>query len=157
MAQIISIRDTIRRAPAEGGAWTGDLAHSLWEDHAHSLWEEDAAPPPMPESFVLLGDFNLEAKDPEYDHLVGPRDGDLGRIFSKEEFVDTWVAAGHDENDGVTYSTGHSSRDVQSMRIDYAFVDESMKKRVLGARIDEAAQGSDHQPYWIELDYAPYD
>ena len=43
------------------------------------------------------------------------------------------------------------------MRIDYAFVDESMQKRVLGARIDEAAQGSDHKPYWIDLDYAPHD
>ena len=157
VSQIISIRDTIRRAPAEGGAWTGDLAHSLWEHHGHTLWEEDATPPPMPESFVLLGDFNLEAKDPEYDHLVGPRDGDFGRISSKEEFIDTWVAAGHDEDEGITYSPGRSSSDAQGMRIDYAFVDESMQKRVLGARIDKAAQGSDHQPYWFDLDYAPYD
>jgi endonuclease/exonuclease/phosphatase family metal-dependent hydrolase len=157
VAQIISIRDTIRRAPAEGGAWTGDLAHTLWENHGHTLWEEDATPPPMPESFVLLGDFNLEAKGPEYDYLVGPRDGDLGRISSKEEFIDTWVAAGHDEDEGVTYSADPSSSDAQGMRIDYAFVDESMQKRVLGAWIDETAQGSDHQPYWIDLDYAPYD
>jgi endonuclease/exonuclease/phosphatase family metal-dependent hydrolase len=155
--QIISIRNTIRRAPAEGGAWTGDLAHSLWETHAQSLWDEDATPPPMPESFVLLGDFNLEAKDPEYDHLVGPQDGDLGRLSSHEEFIDTWVAAGHDENDGVTYPANSSSSDAPGMRIDYAFVDESMKKRILGVRIDEAAHGSDHQPYWVELDYAPYD
>ncbi len=149
VAQIISIRDTIRRAPTEGGAWTGDLAHTLWE--------EDATPPPMPESFVLLGDFNLEAKGPEYDYLVGPRDGDLGRISSKEEFIDTWVAAGHDEDEGVTYSGDPSSSDARGMRIDYAFVDESMQKRVLGAWVDEAAQGSDHQPYWFDLDYAPYD
>jgi exonuclease III len=45
---------------------------------------------------------------------------------------------------------------VQGIRIDYAFVDESMQKRVVGVWIDEMAQGSDHQPYWIELDYAPY-
>ena len=102
-AQIISIRDTIRRAPAEGGAWIGVLAHSLWEHHAHTLWEEDAAPPPMPESFVLLGDFNLESKDPEYDYLVGPNDGDLGRLSSKEEFIDTWVAAGNNENEGLPF------------------------------------------------------
>ena len=157
VAQINSIRDTVRRAPAEGGAWTGNLAHSLWENHAHTLWEEDDTPPPMPESFVLLGDFNLQAKDPEYDHLVGPKDGDLGRLSSKEEFIDTWVAAGHDEDEGITYSPGRSSSDAQGMRIDYAFVDESMQKRVLGARIDKAAQGSDHQPYWFDLDYAPYD
>ena len=157
VAQILSIRDTVRRAPAEGGAWTGALAHSLWEHHGHKLWDEDATPPPMPESFVLLGDFNLEAKDPEYDYLVGPRDGDLGRLSSKEEFIDTWVAAGHDENEGVTYSTDSSSSEARDMRIDYAFVDESMQKRVLGAWIDEAAQGSDHKPFWLDLDYAPHD
>jgi endonuclease/exonuclease/phosphatase family metal-dependent hydrolase len=157
VAQIISIRDTIRRAPAEGGAWTGDLAHSLWENHGHFLWEEDSTPPPMPESFVLLGDFNLEAKDPEYDYLVGPRDGDLGRLSSREEFIDTWVAAGNDENEGVTYFAGRSASDGQGMRIDYAFIDQTMQKRVRGAWIDDAAQGSDHQPYWIDLDYAPTD
>ncbi len=157
VAQILSIRDTIRRAPAEGGAWTGDLAHSLWEHHGHKLWDEDATPPPMPKSFVLLGDFNLEPKDPEYDYLVGPRDGDLGRLSSGEEFVDTWVVAGHDEKEGVTYTTDPAVGEARGMRIDYAFVDESMKDRVLGARIDEAAEGSDHKPYWIDLDYAPHD
>jgi endonuclease/exonuclease/phosphatase family metal-dependent hydrolase len=110
----------------------------------------------MPESFVLLGDFNLEYKDPEYDHLVGPMDGDLGRISSKEEFIDTWVAAGHRENEGATFLDGSPSGETREMRIDYAFVDESMINRILGARIDEQAQGSDHQPYWIDLDYAPY-
>ncbi len=111
----------------------------------------------MPEPFVLMGDFNLAAKDPEYDHLVGPRDGDHGRSSSTENLVDTWVAAGHDENEGVTYTVDPSSSDGEGMRVDYAFVDEPMRKRIVGARIDEAAQGSDHQPYWIDLDYAPRD
>jgi len=44
----------------------------------------------------------------------------------------------------------------KDMRIDYAFVDETMKNRVLSAWIDETAQGSDHQPIWLELDYAPH-
>ena len=149
VAQINSIRETIRRTPVEGGAWTSC--------HANSLWKEDAAPPPMPESFVLLGDFNLEAKDPEYAHLVGPGDGDPGRGSSHEEFIDTWVASGHEKDEGVTYTADPSSTGAQNMRIDYAFVDESMKKRVIGARIDETAMGSDHQPYWIDLDYAPHD
>ena len=149
VAQIVSIRDTIRRAPAEGGAWTGH--------HEQALWEADSDPPPMPEAFVLLGDFNLEAKDPGYDYLVGPKDGELGRISSKEDFIDTWVTAGHDEDEGVTYPASESTTSAHGIRIDYAFVDESMQKRVLGARIDDAALGSDHQPYWLDLDYAPYD
>jgi endonuclease/exonuclease/phosphatase family metal-dependent hydrolase len=153
VAQINSIRKTIRSAPAQGGAWTGPHAQSMWQAHGHKLWEEDSTPPPMPESFVLLGDFNLEYKDPEYDHLVGPMDGDLGRISSKEEFIDTWVATGHGENHGVTFVDTISSSEARGMRIDYAFVDKSMHHKILGARIDEQAQGSDHQPYWIELDY----
>jgi len=157
VAQINSIRKTIRSAPAQGGAWTGPHAQSMWEAHGHKLWEEDSTPPPMPESFVLLGDFNLEYRDPEYDHLVGPMDGDLGRISSREEFIDTWVVSGHEENEGTTFLDATSSGETRGTRIDYAFVDESMKKQVLGARIDEQAQGSDHQPYWIELDYAPND
>ena len=157
VAQINSIRKTIRSAPLQGGAWTGPHAQSMWEAHGHKLWEEDSTPPPMPESFVLLGDFNLEYKDPEYDHLVGPMDGDLGRISSREEFIDTWVVSGHEENEGTTFLDATSSGETRGMRIDYAFVDESMKKQVLGARIDEQAQGSDHQPYWIDLDYAPND
>jgi len=157
VVQINSIRNTIRSAPAQGGAWTGKLAHSLWENHAHHLWAEDATPPPMPQSFVLLGDFNTESKDPEYDHLVGPRDGGAGRISSSEDFIDTWVASGHEENEGSTYCVGPRSGKNPGMRIDYAFVDETMKARILGTWIDKTAQGSDHQPYWINLDYAPFD
>ena len=72
IVQINSIRHTIRRAPAEGGAWTGDLSHTLWEDHGHPLWAEDATPPALPASFVLLGDFNLEPNAPEQLPPPGP-------------------------------------------------------------------------------------
>jgi endonuclease/exonuclease/phosphatase family metal-dependent hydrolase len=147
--QIKAIRDTIRRAPAEGGAWTSR--------HANDLWKEDAAPPPMPEDFVLLGDFNLEAKDPEYDYLAGRGDADPGRGPSETGLIDTWNQAGNDKYEGITFSAFPPSSDAKGMRIDYAFVDPTMKSRVLGAWIDETAQGSDHQPYWVELDYAPHD
>ncbi len=144
-AQIIAIRDTIRRAPVEGGAWSSP--------NALSLWKEDGDPPPMPEPFVLMGDFNLKAKDPEYDHLVGPGDGDGGRSSCNGNLIETWVAAGHGENEGVSFTADPSSSDGRGMRVDYAFVDEAMRKRVLGAWIDETARGSDHQPYWIELEF----
>ena len=147
VTQIIAIREIIATAPAQGGAWTGKPVDNLWK--------EDANPPPMPKSFILLGDFNLEAKDPEYEFLVGPGDGDLGRLTSSHNFVDTWVATGHEENDGITYSADPLETRASGMRIDYAFVDETMKNRVLGARIDDAAVGSDHQPYWIDLDDTP--
>jgi len=155
VVQIHAIRKIIRNAPAEGGTWTGPDAKSLSRAPGDKLWEENSVPPPMPKSFVLLGDFNLETRDPEYDHLVGPIDGNLGRISSREEYIDTWVAAGYEEDEGVTYIDTSASGETRGMRIDYAFVDESMQKQVIGARIDKQAQGSDHQPYWIDLDCAP--
>jgi len=96
IAQIKSIRETIRNAPAEGGAWTSG--------HANDLWKEDAAPPPMPEDFVLLGDFNLEAKDPEYDHLASRGDADPGRGLSRTDLLDTWTLAGIDDHEFITFS-----------------------------------------------------
>jgi endonuclease/exonuclease/phosphatase family metal-dependent hydrolase len=156
VAQISTIRKIIRRSPTEGGAWTGPDADAMSKVHGNSLWMEDSTPPPMPEQFVLLGDFNIESTDPEYDHQVGPKDRELGRIFSKEEFVDTWVATGHSEDEGCTYVEQTSAGESRDMRIDFAFVDESMQSSVLNAWIDDDAQGSDHQPYWITLDDAPH-
>ena len=60
--------------------------------------------------------------------------------------------AGHAEDEGVTFIDTSSASEARGMRIDYAYVDESMQHQVLGAEIDAQAQGSDHQPYWIDLD-----
>jgi endonuclease/exonuclease/phosphatase family metal-dependent hydrolase len=149
VAQILTIKDIIERAPREGGTWTG---HQY-----HPLWKEDANPPPMPEQFVLLGDFNLQAIDPEYDHLAGPMEEGTGRLAGKGYYIDTWVASGHGENEGSTFLYDPAAGDGPDMRVDFAFVDRAIKNRILGARIDEQAQGSDHQPYWVDLDDAPYD
>ncbi len=143
VAQILTIKEIIRRAPMEGGTWTGH--------HSHSLWKEGSSPPPMPAEFVLLGDFNLEAKDPEYDHLAGPMEEGTGRLRSNDNYIDTWVATGHGENEGSTFSYDPGAGDGQGMRIDFAFIDKMMENRVQDATIDDAAQGSDHQPYWIDL------
>jgi endonuclease/exonuclease/phosphatase family metal-dependent hydrolase len=153
LLQINFMRNIIHGAPAEGGAWTGPDAQSIPQTAENKLWEENSTPQPMPEPFVLLGDFNLRNIAPEYGFLVGPMDEHLGRISSKEGFIDTWVAAGHGEDEGISFSYTVSSGEVKGVRLDYAFIDESMRKRVLGARIDEQARGSDHQPYWLELDF----
>ena len=38
------------------------------------------------------------------------------------------------------------------MRIDYCFVSASLADTVRGSWIDTAAQGSDHQPLWVDSD-----
>lgn len=133
IAQIHTIRKIIANAPNEGGAWTGPSTHPLWL--------EDKITPPMPEEFVLLGDFNLPPQDREYDHLVRVDDNEC-------MLLDSWTLAGREINEGVTYRANPKN----SQRIDFAFVDKTMQHNVLGTRVDNDAQGSDHQPYWIELE-----
>lgn len=132
IAQIHTIRRIIKHAPTEGGAWTG-VGQS-------PMWDEDAMAPPMPDVFTLLGDFNLSPNDPEYAHLVHA-DAD------ECDLTDCWTLAGHRRDEGITFP----ANPIGQQRIDFAFVGPELKQRSLTAQIDDAATGSDHQPYWITL------
>ena len=146
LVQIGALLDIVRRAPIEGGAWTGKHVHRYW-------LENDDRAPPMPEDAILLGDFNLDPTNPEYDLLAGPSDGAGGRFAYQEGFVDAWVAAGHDEGDGVTFPANPGSGPTRDHRFDYAFVTVSLASRIRSAEVDMEAQGSDHQPFWIDMDW----
>jgi endonuclease/exonuclease/phosphatase family metal-dependent hydrolase len=125
-----------RRAPAEGGAWCGG------HPNAAAGWTEGEMPP-MPREAVLMGDFNFSPDAEEYRRIVGPDSDGYGRLNNLDGFVDSWVAAGHAENEGATCG---------GRRIDYIFIAASWRSRIKTAWIDERAQGSDHQPIGIELD-----
>lgn len=134
------------QAAIEGGAWCGQA------DIAGLDWSGGEPPPPMPADAVLMGDFNAEPGGPEYDMLAGPRDDSAGRVAYSDRFVDTWVAAGHEENDGVTWLPTEEKIGERPRRLDYCFVSGRLGRCVRSARVDMRAQGSDHQPYWVELD-----
>ena len=133
--------DDHARVAVAGGAWTG----VLWDD-AWSLGEDA---PPMPVEAIWMGDFNACPGSPEYDALTGPVDPIYGRVDHGDAFADAWVAAGNDEAGGVTYPADGTSGD---MRLDYCFVSTTLAPRVRTARIDNDADGSDHQPVWVEMD-----
>jgi endonuclease/exonuclease/phosphatase family metal-dependent hydrolase len=137
LTQIRLIRDTIARAPSEGSAWTGSSPDPIWR--------EDRFAPPMPEEFVLLGDFNHGPDDPEYRHLIQSNDRD-------SDLLDCWTLTGNALGKGATYTPAADPEN--GSRIDFAFVGHRLKKRVGKAWIDSEAQGSDHQPYWISIDDA---
>ena len=42
--------------------------------------------------------------------------------------------------------------DRHGLRLDYCFLDPHLGRRVKHAHVDSSAQGSDHRPYWVELD-----
>lgn len=136
LPQVEALLDIHRRAPFEGGAWCGGHPNPA------AGWTEGAMPP-MPREAILMGDFNFIPRSEEYARIVGPLSPEYGRVHNLEGFVDAWVAAGHDEGTGVTCDNGK--------RIDYIFVSAALRQHIVRSWIDEAAQGSDHRPIWMEL------
>ncbi len=135
LPQVDVLLDIHRKAPAEGGAWSGG------HPDPDSGWTEGVMPP-MPQHAILMGDFNFEPTDPEYAKFVGPLSDQYGRVIPLAGFVDSWAAAGHEEQSGVT---------CDGIRIDYVFISSSIADRLRSVRIDSDAEGSDHQPYWCDI------
>jgi len=111
----------------------------------------DEAPGPVPESAILLGDFNLLVRSPEYDALTGPVDACYGRLHEAGLFADALTAAGMSEDEGWT----HPGEDRYGpKRIDHCFITIDLVPFVRRGWIDQEADGSDHQPVWVELDFS---
>ncbi len=139
LPQIDAILAILERAPAEGGAWCGS------HPNPEAGWTE-GGPLPMPREIVLAGDLNFEPDSVEYDRFLGPDAGRYGRLYSPEGLVDAWDIAGNGRSDA-------SSHPNHPARIDHIFVSGSLAARVRRCWIDEAANGSDHRPVWMELDF----
>ena len=138
MPQVERIREILRAAPEEGGAWCG--GHP---DPSAGWLEEDE--PPMPEAAILMGDMNFDSRAREYEALVGGYSAHHGRMTNRRGLVDAWVAAGHAEESGST----HPQADT---RIDHCFVTAELADRVVEARVDDQATGSDHWPLWVRFE-----
>ena len=136
--QIERLLDINRDAPLEGIAITGDAKLGEWVE---------GMPKTMPREAILMGDFNCIPGSIEYEALVGPLSEYGGRMNNPEGFVDAWVMAGHEEDDGVTADIL-----MESVRLDYMFVSASLRERIKKVWIDTEAQGSDHQPVWMDID-----
>lgn len=142
LPQVQALLTIHRNAPVEGAALAGG------GDALKQEWIEGGLPPPMPREAVLMGDFNLEFDSEEYTRIVGPLSPYGGRVTNPEGFVDAWVETGNEPDSGVTADI--QGRDV---RIDYCFVSASLRAGLRSARIDAEAEGSDHQPVWVEMDF----
>ena len=139
MAQIEYLREKLVAVPHEGATWTGPLFGTNTE------------PPALSEDFVVMGDCNLSPGSPEYRCAVGEPDYFYGQLLVGHHWADSWVLAGHDEADGITWYD--EDDDWKSgLRLDYGFVSPGLATKVTATRINNEAPGSDHQPYWFELD-----
>ena len=142
LAQITRLFQILEAAPREGGIWSG-------HDPA---WQTEPVPP-MPEDAIVLGDFNSLPGSKEYEAIVGPMDKDFGygRVDVGHRLVDAWVATGHGQDEGITFPGDAPGGKDMPCRIDYVFTTLDLASRLKSCRIDTAAQGSDHQPVWIDM------
>ena len=136
-----------RRALVNGPPWGGPPVTG-----GETGWDAGARAPQTTSEACLLGDFNSETGSPEYELLVGPKDATGARVHHVDGFVDTWAAAHREEDGEVTWIRPPYYQDLPDRRLDYCFVSPSLASHVTNAWVDTDAQGSDHQPYWVELD-----
>lgn len=104
--------------------------------------------PAMPESFVVLGDFNFTPDCAEYSVAVGEDDFQFGRFVATDRWVDSWTQTG---NDNGSASTWFDHKIGKGIKLDYGFVSPNLASKVKRAWIDNECPASDHQPYWFEL------
>ncbi|WP_374370140.1 endonuclease/exonuclease/phosphatase family protein [Dongia sp.] len=121
-------------SPVQSGpAWSGPAQVRGLVD-----WSNGETPPPASDSAILLGDFNAEPNDAEY------------RRVTAAGYVDAWRHLGHAEAAGITYPAHENWP--RALRIDYAFITANLARKLMGAGVDQAASGSDHDPLIIDFD-----
>jgi endonuclease/exonuclease/phosphatase family metal-dependent hydrolase len=144
------ILNIVADAPLQGGPITGPgVPASEYGADWIAIKKEDV--PPMPRAAIVLGDFNMMPSSPEYAMLTGPVGPDYGRLAEQDLFADALTLAGVSENAGITYPANGIE---QAKRIDHIFVTLELAGFVRRAWIDEAADASDHQPVFAELDWS---
>lgn len=137
-AQLDWLLPFLHAVPAQGASITG-TGHWLPQ-----------APPEAPADFLLLGDFNLAPHHAEYERIVGEADYFYGRQRTAGFLVDSWVAAGHAQDAGLTWFD-EAQQFRSGLRLDYIFITPGLAPRVRQAWIDADNPASDHQPVWLEL------
>ena len=145
------LRSQQRRAQLD---WLLPALHAVPEQGASVTGTSDWPGLPaveVPQHFLVLGDFNLTPQQDEYARIVGEADYFYGRQRVGGFLVDSWVAAGHREDEGLTWFD-EATQFQSGLRLDYIFVTPGMAPRVKGARIDADNPASDHQPVWLDLE-----
>jgi len=110
-------------------------------------WEDGVGDQTVPADAIIMGDFNCQPDSDNYLRMAGPISDYGGHITSPAGFVDAWVQSGHDKLSGTTTEVNGAPA-----RLDYCFVSSSLRHQIKNCWIDEQAQGSDHQPVWVEID-----
>ena len=121
----------------EGAPVCGNANGGYWHDGVANALPPDAA--------IFLGDFNFQPDSQEYAEMVGPLSPYGGRVTHPLGFVDAWAMANGEDCTGYT-----STFKGEPARTDYAFISASLRDRIRSCWVDSDADGSDHQPVWLD-------
>lgn len=133
-----------RRAPSEGGPWSGI------DDEPARNWTSGEAEPENPTAAIWMGDFNMEPGSAEYRRIVGSTPYHRGAAYL-DGFVDAAAVASEPAGDFHTHVKTIDGK-VTKRRLDHCFVGGMFADRVrsVSADIDEVA--SDHFPVRVDID-----
>ncbi len=156
LVQIDALNDTHAMIERCGQVMTHASA-SHYPGEAENLalmdWYNGEPLTPVPAHAILLGDFNFTDDSAEYCRLLGPPDPVYGYGVNAGSFVDSWRVAQETVGDAETWQHDPPGRlPGRPLRIDYCFVYTQLASKVLRAWVDTDAKGSDHRPYWVELE-----
>ena len=135
--QIHYLKDHAINFARDGGSLTGGM-------------EIGHPDPPLPEDFVLMGDFNMVPESPEYCALAGLKDVFYGRLPRFDTPTDALDAAGWLKPEAYSWMDPNDRN--KRMHLDYCFISCGLSDRLRSAHVDIDAEGSDHFPVWIEID-----
>lgn len=133
-----------RRAPSDGGPWSGV------DDEPARNWSNGEAEPENPLAAIWMGDFNMEPDSAEYRRIVGSTPYHRGAAYL-DGFVDAAAIASEPTADFHTHVKIIDGR-LTTRRLDHCFVGGMFAGRVrsVGADIGEIA--SDHFPLRVDID-----
>lgn len=135
--QLVHLNERINAFVSEGGSVTGAA-------------EVDVDDPPLPEDYLIMGDFNMTPESPEYCILAGAKDGYYGRVPRIGTPVDALATL--EAYPPGSYSWMDPKDHGKRMHLDYIFVSCGLVGRLKSAKIDTDSVGSDHFPVWVEID-----
>ena len=115
----------------------------LWEnDPQISQWTQNQTAPLVPQSTLLLGDFNFEPDSAYYAAMCDTLTGGNGKL------IDGWLEAGGSQIHNGTCV----EYDGRLSRLDYLFASDNMRGSIHSARVNQRTTVSDHFPVYFCID-----
>ncbi|CAH2401095.1 endonuclease/exonuclease/phosphatase family protein [Mesorhizobium ventifaucium] len=133
-----------RRAPSDGGPWSGA------DDEPVRNWSNGGPEPENPLAAIWMGDFNMEPGSAEYRRIVGSTPYHR-RAAYLGGFVDAAAVAREPTADFHTHVTTIDGRPTKR-RLDHCFVGGMFADRVRSASADIGEIASDHFPLPVDID-----